>query len=65
MFTAILATTAAATGAFQFNTSFFLGLALVISEYLGTNDKLKTNSILQMIIFALRTFGVKKNANNQ
>lgn len=31
-----------------------LGLLLVISEYLGTNTKLRSNSILQVIILALR-----------
>ena len=34
--------------------AFTLGLLLAVSEYLGTNTKLKSNSILQVIIYALR-----------
>lgn len=37
------------------DTALVLGLLLVISEYLGTNTKLRSNSILQVIIFALRS----------
>jgi uncharacterized membrane protein len=58
MFTTLAVATAA--NVFNFNTSFFLGLALVVSEYLGTNSKLKSNSIIQLLILALRTAGAKK-----
>lgn len=37
------------------DAALVLGLLLVISEYLGTNTKLRSNSILQVIIFALRS----------
>lgn len=58
MLTLLAATTA--TSGFQFNTAFFLGLALVISEYLGTNPSLKANSIIQLVILVLRSLVSKK-----
>ena len=58
MFTTLA--TVAVFNSLQLNASFFLGLALVISEYLGTNDKLKSNSILQLVILALKAAGAKK-----
>lgn len=58
MFATLAAVTTA--NAFNFNASFFLGLALVISEYLGTNSKLKPNSIIQLIILVLKSVGAKK-----
>ena len=61
MFTTLA--TIAAVNAVKFNSSFFLGLALVISEYLGTNEKLKSNSILQLIILALKSAGAKSTSN--
>ena len=54
-----LATVATFKG-IELNSAFFLGLALVISEYLGTNDKLKSNSILQIVILVLKSLGAKK-----
>ena len=36
------------------DATIVLGLLLVISEYLGTNTKLRSNSILQVFILALR-----------
>lgn len=44
---------------FKTNSAVILGLLLVISEYLGTNTKLKSNSILQVIIFALQSMKSK------
>lgn len=39
---------------FQEHSVVILGLLLVISEYLGTNTNLRSNSILQLITYVLR-----------